>query len=132
MNRTKGGMDYRLELPNTSLGRDVAELAERGILRANSFAFRVLPDGVRYNDDVTERTLTAIRVFEFSAVTNPAYPDSVIDGLKRDFDAAKPAPEPEPVVEPEPAYDADNDQAYQARQRAVAVALRLQEFDDAH
>ncbi|MFD0878258.1 HK97 family phage prohead protease, partial [Massilia pinisoli] len=34
------GVKYKVELPDTQVGRDVAVLAERGDLRASSFEFR--------------------------------------------------------------------------------------------
>lgn len=71
---------YEVDLPDTTVGRDVAELLKRGDLRGSSFTFRVLPGGQRRaeEDDAESglpvREITAMDVAELGPVTNPAYP----------------------------------------------------------
>jgi HK97 family phage prohead protease len=58
-------------LPNTTAGRDAAELLRRGDVDAMSFGFTTIKDS--WNAEGTERTLKAVRLFEVSIVGNPAY-----------------------------------------------------------
>lgn len=72
-------LTYAVDLPDTTLGRDVATLLERGDLAGSSFGFRVLHNGDKWEQ--TEqgfplRSLHEISLVEISLVPNPAYPDS--------------------------------------------------------
>lgn len=67
------GLRVRAQLPNTTLGRDTAELIRRGDVNAMSFGFSVPKNGDSWNDDGTERTLKAVRLHEVSIVAFPAY-----------------------------------------------------------
>lgn len=67
------GLKVRAELPNTTAGRDAAELLRRGDVDAMSFGFSVPRDGDSWNADGTERTLNQIRLHEVSIVAFPAY-----------------------------------------------------------
>ncbi|WP_328950480.1 HK97 family phage prohead protease [Streptomyces sp. NBC_00184] len=70
---------YEVDLPDTTVGRDVAELLKRGDLQGSSFTFRVLDNGQRRSaDDDPEsglpiREITSMDVRELGPVTNPAY-----------------------------------------------------------
>lgn len=70
------GVQYEVDLPDTSTGRDMAVLAVRGDIKFSSFAFTVLPGGDtwRLNEsDQLIRTLTAIQLFDVAPVADPAY-----------------------------------------------------------
>jgi len=67
------GLRVRAQLPNTTLGRDTAELIRRGDVNAMSFGFSVAQNGDTWNDAGTERTLTKVRLHEVSIVAFPAY-----------------------------------------------------------
>jgi HK97 family phage prohead protease len=60
-------------LPNTSRGRDAAELLRRGDVDAMSFGFSVPSGGDEWSEDGSERTLKSVRLFEVSLVSWPAY-----------------------------------------------------------
>ena len=60
-------------LPNTSRGRDVAELLKRGDVDSMSFGFSVPQGGDSWNADGSERTLKSVRLHEVSLVAWPAY-----------------------------------------------------------
>jgi HK97 family phage prohead protease len=60
-------------LPNTSRGRDTAELLRRGDVDAMSFGFSVPSGGDEWSEDGSERTLKSVRLFEVSLVSWPAY-----------------------------------------------------------
>ncbi len=68
------GLRYDGTLPNTSTGRDVAELMRRGLLYESSFAFTVEEDEWSEEDDVYKRNITKIgRLFDVSIVGVGAY-----------------------------------------------------------
>jgi hypothetical protein len=64
-------------LPNTTHGRDAAELVKRGDVSGFSFGFS-LPGrgGDSWSDDGTERVLKSVRLHEVSLVAFPAYPET--------------------------------------------------------
>nr|BEK66838.1 hypothetical protein KPHV_40650 [Kitasatospora purpeofusca] len=71
---------YEIDLPDTTTGRDVAELLRRGDVRGSSFTFRVADGGQRWadrDDDETGlpvRELTSMDVLELGPALSPAYP----------------------------------------------------------
>jgi len=65
------GLKVRAELPNTTLGRDTAELIRTGLVDSMSFGFSVIKD--TWDDTGTNRTLNAVRIHECSIVSFPAY-----------------------------------------------------------
>lgn len=60
-------------LPNTTRGRDVAELLRRGDVDAMSFGFSVPSGGDSWSADGATRTLNSVRLHEVSLVAFPAY-----------------------------------------------------------
>ena len=60
-------------LPNTTRGRDVAELLKRGDVDAMSFGFSVPANGDTWSSDGSERTLNRVSLHEVSIVAWPAY-----------------------------------------------------------
>jgi len=68
------GLRVEADLPNTTAGRDIAELMRTGVVDKMSFGFQVDKRGDQWNEDGTERVLTSVRLFETSIVTGfPAY-----------------------------------------------------------
>ncbi len=65
------GLRVEADLPNTTDGRDMAELLRRGDLSSMSFGFSVVKDS--WSNDGTERSLESVRLFETSIVAFPAY-----------------------------------------------------------
>lgn len=79
-------------IADTTQGRDLYTLVERGDVDQMSFAFRVIRQ--KYNEDRTTRTLTEISLSDgdVSAVTFPAYPTTSIEAreaLRKAIDAVK-------------------------------------------
>lgn len=71
------GLSYEVDLPNTTTGRDVAELLRRGDVTGSSFGFRVLDD--EWGETETGfplRTLRAVSLHDVGPVTFPAYMDA--------------------------------------------------------
>lgn len=67
------GLRVEASLPNTTVGRDAAELLKRGDIDSMSFGFSVPRGGDDWNADGSERTLREIRLHEVSIVAFPAY-----------------------------------------------------------
>lgn len=76
------GLAFDLDLPNTSFGRDMLELAERGDVGGASFAFTVPKDGERWSDD--RRELRSVTLHEISVVSAwPAYDGTIVQARRR-------------------------------------------------
>lgn len=74
------GLEFSLDVPNTSLGRDVLELVGRGDVRGASFAFRTAKGGDRWTkqDGKPLRILSDLDLFDVTITPQPAYPDTTI------------------------------------------------------
>ena len=71
------GLKFELSLPDTSAGRDVLALAQRGDLGGMSFGFIVGPGGDRWTGD--RRELVSVDLKEISVVSAwPAYPETTV------------------------------------------------------
>lgn len=68
------GLEFEVDLPDTSLGRDIRTLAERGDITGASFAFMPDEDDWSTRDGRRLRTHTSVgRLLDVSPVTWPAY-----------------------------------------------------------
>lgn len=67
------GLKVWAMLPNTTTGRDAAELIRRGDVDSMSFGFSVPRGGDSWSEDGAERTLNEVRLHEVSVVAFPAY-----------------------------------------------------------
>lgn len=67
------GLRVEALLPNTTAGRDAAELLRRGDVDGMSFGFTVPSGGDEWSADGSERTLRSIRLHEVSITPFPAY-----------------------------------------------------------
>lgn len=67
------GLRATARFPNTTLGRDTAELIRTGNVDSMSFGFSVPADGDKWSQDGSERTLVSVRIHEVSLVAFPAY-----------------------------------------------------------
>lgn len=71
------GVLYEVDLPDTSVGRDLAVLAARGDVRHSSFAFYTIDDEWGYTaQDFPLRTLNAVQLVDVAPVNTPAYMDT--------------------------------------------------------
>jgi HK97 family phage prohead protease len=66
------GLRVTAQLPNTTRGRDVAELLRTKVIDSMSFGFNVIKDS--WSRDGQTRTLESVRLFETSIVSFAAYP----------------------------------------------------------
>lgn len=72
------GLRYDVDLPDTTLGRDVAELIDRGDVTGSSFGFVVEQESWRESEEedgkrVAVRTIESVRLLDVGPVTYPAY-----------------------------------------------------------
>ena len=81
------GLRVTAVLPETTLGKDVRTLVQRGDVNAMSFGFSVPANGDTWNTDGTERTLRSVRIHEVSIVAFPAYSQTAGTASVRSFDA---------------------------------------------
>lgn len=70
------GLNFELELPNTSYARDLAESMERGDINQCSFSFREIEETWDYSVEPALRTLNEVELYEISVVSIPAYDDT--------------------------------------------------------
>jgi HK97 family phage prohead protease len=76
------GLAFDLDVPDTTAGRDVLALAERGDLGGMSFAFTVRKGGEEWDGD--RRELRSVDLREISVVQSwPAYDGTVVQARKR-------------------------------------------------
>lgn len=67
------GLKYTVELPDTTVGRDVKTLCQRGDLSGSSFAFIAKRDAWNKNT----REILEARLYDVSPVVNPCYVTTV-------------------------------------------------------
>lgn len=76
------GLLYEVDLPDTSVGRDVATLAERGDVYQSSFAFYTVEDSWGQTDQgFPLRSLIGAQLVDVAPVNSPAYLDTSV-GLR--------------------------------------------------
>lgn len=72
------GLGVTIDLPNTSMGRAVAEAIRRGDVSQMSFGFDALDEAWENDAAGRVRVLKRVRLFDVSPVTFPAYPQTEI------------------------------------------------------
>lgn len=74
------GLTFTLTLPDTSHGRDLAILVDRGDVSGCSFGFRVLPGGDRWEErgSTMVRELLQVDLSEITLTSDPAYQDTTV------------------------------------------------------
>lgn len=76
------GLDYEVDMPDTSYAKDITALAARGDVRHSSFAFRTLDDELSYTEQgFPLRILRSIQLVDVAPVVTPAYMDTT-SGLR--------------------------------------------------
>lgn len=71
------GLPYEVDLPDTTVGRDLAVLAERGDVTQSSFAFITMDDEWGTTESgFPLRTLTSVKLVDVAPVNTPAYLDT--------------------------------------------------------
>ncbi|MEL6362573.1 MAG: HK97 family phage prohead protease [Pseudomonadota bacterium] len=76
------GLHFELSIPDTSIGRDIRTLAERGDLGGASIGFVIRENGERYDGNM--RILTDIDLREISIIQSwPAYEQTTVEARAR-------------------------------------------------
>lgn len=73
------GLMYEVDLPDTTMGRDVAALAARGDIHYSSFAFHIPVNGDEWGltaNDYMLRTIRTAHLVDVAPVNDPAYLDT--------------------------------------------------------
>lgn len=70
------GLRFEVDLPDTSIARDLAESMNRGDINQCSFGFVPTKEQWDYNVDPVVRTIEEVELYEVSIVTLPAYDDT--------------------------------------------------------
>jgi Escherichia/Staphylococcus phage prohead protease len=82
------GLHFDLDVPDTTTGRDVLALAERGDLGGMSFGFSVEKNGEAWSGN--KRELRAVTLHEISVVSAwPAYEGTIVNARSRLFAAPR-------------------------------------------
>jgi HK97 family phage prohead protease len=74
------GLAFELSLPDTSHGRDLSILVDRGDVAGCSFGFRVAPGGDRWEQRGKQmvRELLTVELVEITLTADPAYQDTTV------------------------------------------------------
>ncbi len=81
------GLAIGIDPPDTAAARDIVTMIKRGDVTQMSFGFRTISDEFQMVDGEVVRTLKAVRLFDVSPVTFPAYPQT--DVAARSIEAFK-------------------------------------------
>lgn len=75
------GLLFDVDVPDTTYGRDIKVLVERGDVKGMSFGFRVPPGGDRVIRDngVAIREIAAMQLIEITVTSIPAYGETTVD-----------------------------------------------------
>jgi len=74
------GLRFEIDLPPTTVGKDLAALVERNDVAGASFAFTVPKGGDKWRteDRSVHRELLEVNLHEITITGNPAYPDTSV------------------------------------------------------
>jgi HK97 family phage prohead protease len=79
------GLKFNVDPPNTSTGKNVYTLVQRGDVDQCSFGFIVRDEEVTYDDDGNAtRSIKDVDLFDISIVTYPAYESTSVEARSRD------------------------------------------------
>lgn len=92
------GVHASIDVPNTTLGHDVAESVKRGDIDGMSFGFRTLTDKWNMENGTPTRTVLEAELYEVSLTGTPAYLDTKV--ALRSLEQFKKENPMEPTTEP--------------------------------
>ncbi|MDT2392781.1 HK97 family phage prohead protease [Enterococcus avium] len=81
------GLKFEVDLPNTSIAKDLAESMARGDITQCSFGFIPTAESWDWDSDPVKRTISNVELYEVSVVSLPAYSDAEasLSRSKKDF-----------------------------------------------
>ncbi len=136
LSEDKKGLYYEIDPPDTQAGRDVLESIERGDITGSSFGFEVQEQRWTMKDDeLDERELVKLKLWDVSPVTFPAYDDTDVGKRQhqefRDAHAAADAAEETQDPAPEEKKDSDDkstdDNEFHPNAEQMSRRLRLED-----
>jgi uncharacterized protein len=80
------GLKFEVELPNTSVARDLAESMRRGDINQCSFGFWATGETWDYSIEPAVRTINEVELYEISVVSIPAYEDTEVSLRSKELD----------------------------------------------
>lgn len=72
------GLKFEVDLPNTTLARDLSESLRRGDISQCSFGFVPTSETWDYEAEIPVRTINTVELHEISVVSIPAYEDTEV------------------------------------------------------
>ncbi|MEQ6855290.1 HK97 family phage prohead protease [Lysinibacillus capsici] len=72
------GLKFEVDLPNTTLARDLSESLKRGDISQCSFGFVPTSETWDYEPEIPVRTINTVELHEISVVSIPAYEDTEV------------------------------------------------------
>ncbi|OEC03455.1 peptidase U35 [Lysinibacillus sphaericus] len=72
------GLKFEVDLPNTTLARDLSESLKRGDISQCSFGFVPTSETWDYEPEIPVRTINSVELHEISVVSIPAYEDTEV------------------------------------------------------
>lgn len=142
LEENKTGLRFKVKLPDTTAGRDVAAEVKRGDITGCSFSFTVEENGDEWleKDGIIKRTIRVFkRIFDVGPVVFPAYPDtSVAVRSLEQFRAAEPKgddatagdQEQEPKTEDDTPPEVPTTEELQASVDGARDAVRRREVEN--
>ena len=100
VSETERGLEYEVDVPNTTLGRDLVVSVRRGDLTQSSFSFRIAKEGqvwLEEEDRLVREVRTVGELFDVSPVTYPAYTESSIEVAQRSLSESRKVVEAPPA-----------------------------------
>lgn len=73
------GLKFHCDMPDTTIGKDVHAMIQRGDVDQCSFGFIVREEEVTYGEDAVVRVIKDCDLFDVSPVTYPAYPTTSVE-----------------------------------------------------
>lgn len=80
------GLLYSCSCPDTTIGRDVGTMIERGDVSGSSFGFEAVDVQYREQDGIWYREILKVRLYDVSPVTFPAYEGTTTEIARRSLD----------------------------------------------
>ena len=80
------GLSVRMQPPDTDYARNLIMLIQRGDVSGMSFGFTTISDEWQMQDGEPLRTLKAVRLYDVSPVTFPAYPQTDVGARAQQSD----------------------------------------------
>lgn len=72
------GLKFEVDLPNTTLARDLSESLKRGDISQCSFGFIPTGESWDWEPEIPVRTINSVELHEISVVSIPAYEDTEV------------------------------------------------------